>query len=142
MGGCSVMRKYAVLILLGLLSGVFSLSAQVSTSSITGAVIDASGAVVANAKVEAKNEETGVVFSQNTTSSGNYSFASLTPGSYSITVSLTGFQTFSSIHNILTVGTPLVVDVTLKLRSEEHTSELQSRLHLVCRLLLETKKQP
>ena len=55
------------------------------------------------------------MFSQNTTSSGNYSFASLTPGSYSITVSLTGFQTFSSIHNILTVGTPLVVDVTLKL---------------------------
>src|SRR2546429_6424837 len=28
------------------------------------------------------------------------------------------------------------------LRSEEHTSELQSRLHLVCRLLLEKKKLP
>src|SRR2546429_4572991 len=28
-----------------------------------------------------------------------------------------------------------------KSRSEEHTSELQSRLHLVCRLLLEKKKQ-
>src|SRR5687768_18101872 len=28
----------------------------------------------------------------------------------------------------------------LKARSEEHTSELQSRLHLVCRLLLEKKK--
>src|SRR2546429_1579379 len=28
----------------------------------------------------------------------------------------------------------------LKERSEEHTSELQSRLHLVCRLLLEKKK--
>src|SRR5205809_1430282 len=28
-----------------------------------------------------------------------------------------------------------------KERSEEHTSELQSRLHLVCRLLLEKKKQ-
>src|SRR3989449_6842088 len=27
------------------------------------------------------------------------------------------------------------------MRSEEHTSELQSRLHLVCRLLLEKKKQ-
>src|SRR2546429_6475969 len=27
------------------------------------------------------------------------------------------------------------------IRSEEHTSELQSRLHLVCRLLLEKKKQ-
>src|SRR3989442_9033475 len=31
---------------------------------------------------------------------------------------------------------------TLAMRSEEHTSELQSRPHLVCRLLLEKKKQP
>src|SRR2546422_7918006 len=29
----------------------------------------------------------------------------------------------------------------LSTRSEEHTSELQSRLHLVCRLLLEKKKK-
>src|SRR3712207_7144316 len=29
-----------------------------------------------------------------------------------------------------------------RLRSEEHTSELQSRQYLVCRLLLEKKKQP
>src|SRR2546422_8062096 len=29
----------------------------------------------------------------------------------------------------------------IPLRSEEHTSELQSRLHLVCRLLLEKKKK-
>src|SRR3989449_7724552 len=32
-------------------------------------------------------------------------------------------------------------DVALDARSEEHTSELQSRLHLVCRLLLEKKKK-
>src|SRR2546429_7215948 len=47
------------------------------------------------------------------------------------------------------VGTPLIVfpfsvslpePVELPPRSEEHTSELQSRLHLVCRLLLEKKK--
>src|SRR2546422_2357622 len=31
-------------------------------------------------------------------------------------------------------------DIVRLLRSEEHTSELQSRLHLVCRLLLEKKK--
>src|SRR2546429_5400445 len=30
---------------------------------------------------------------------------------------------------------------TFSSRSEEHTSELQSRLHLVCRLLLEKKKK-
>src|SRR2546422_1669563 len=33
-----------------------------------------------------------------------------------------------------------VVNLLHVLRSEEHTSELQSRLHLVCRLLLEKKK--
>src|SRR2546429_7217217 len=32
------------------------------------------------------------------------------------------------------------ISEVLEGRSEEHTSELQSRLHLVCRLLLETKK--
>src|SRR2546429_5817737 len=32
------------------------------------------------------------------------------------------------------------LDTIRKFRSEEHTSELQSRLHLVCRLLLEKKK--
>src|SRR5690554_4962174 len=33
-----------------------------------------------------------------------------------------------------------VFDIHLGVRSEEHTSELQSRPHLVCRLLLEKKK--
>src|SRR2546429_7255930 len=37
-------------------------------------------------------------------------------------------------------GTDPTLQVFLS-RSEEHTSELQSRLHLVCRLLLEKKKQ-
>src|SRR5687768_17715390 len=35
---------------------------------------------------------------------------------------------------------PRVVPAVRAVRSEEHTSELQSRLHLVCRLLLEKKK--
>src|SRR3989449_5042609 len=35
----------------------------------------------------------------------------------------------------------LLVEIPSNTRSEEHTSELQSRLHLVCRLLLEKKKK-
>src|SRR2546429_4575981 len=34
-----------------------------------------------------------------------------------------------------------LIHASVILRSEEHTSELQSRLHLVCRLLLEKKKR-
>src|SRR5690606_41181640 len=41
------------------------------------------------------------------------------------------------------IGPDLVPDyLTSVQRSEEHTSELQSRENLVCRLLLEKKKQP
>src|SRR3989449_9856520 len=41
---------------------------------------------------------------------------------------------------LLDIGTK-VLDRFRGVRSEEHTSELQSRLHLVCRLLLEKKKK-
>src|SRR5215469_12504053 len=106
---------FFVFVVLLYVSSGFSAWAQIGTSEITGVVTDASGAVVANAKVEAKNEDTGAVFNQSTTSSGNYSFPSLNPGRYSVTVSVPGFQTFTSVHNVLTIGAPLVVDVALKL---------------------------
>src|SRR2546422_7551120 len=41
-------------------------------------------------------------------------------------------------HVVVAEAEPLARD---RVRSEEHTSELQSRLHLVCRLLLEKKKR-
>src|SRR2546422_3100164 len=44
-------------------------------------------------------------------------------------------------HPTLPSGGPARYPVAVNLRSEEHTSELQSRLHLVCRLLLEKKKK-
>src|SRR2546422_1648107 len=42
---------------------------------------------------------------------------------------------------VVAVDWPKVLEVARANRSEEHTSELQSRLHLVCRLLLEKKKK-
>src|SRR5947209_5870120 len=71
--------------------------AQVSTSSITGVVTDSSGAFVPGAAVQARNEETGVVHEGVTTATGNYSFASLPPGPYTVTVSKPGFQTFAGV---------------------------------------------
>src|SRR3712207_8211914 len=44
-------------------------------------------------------------------------------------------------HALVTVAPPTIHAVALDLRSEEHTSELQSRQYLVCRLLLEKKKK-
>src|SRR5687768_17794393 len=45
------------------------------------------------------------------------------------------------VHLLAGAGTDFHPELRqVRLRSEEHTSELQSRLHLVCRLLLEKKK--
>src|SRR3712207_7529129 len=57
----------------------------------------------------------------------------------SFTVSL--FE--SIVENVTLLSTPVDLSVVIVVvRSEEHTSELQSRQYLVCRLLLEKKKQP
>src|SRR3989442_9340757 len=42
---------------------------------------------------------------------------------------------------VLAAAVAIVIGLILGKRSEEHTSELQSRPHLVCRLLLEKKKK-
>src|SRR2546429_5993769 len=49
--------------------------------------------------------------------------------------------TYQSRAYRLAVGITANAEDAEEVRSEEHTSELQSRLHLVCRLLLEKKKK-
>src|SRR3712207_7724023 len=51
-----------------------------------------------------------------------------------------GSASHSGVCRFSTPSPPLPV-ITSTARSEEHTSELQSRQYLVCRLLLEKKKQ-
>src|SRR5687768_18178711 len=51
-----------------------------------------------------------------------------------------GMTWWQAMLTVLLGNTIVLVPMCLN-RSEEHTSELQSRLHLVCRLLLEKKKK-
>src|SRR2546429_4598823 len=54
---------------------------------------------------------------------------------------LTNAEASTLARLVLEAESELGSAVELEWRSEEHTSELQSRLHLVCRLLLEKKKK-
>jgi hypothetical protein len=68
-------------------------------ASIQGTVQDKSGAVVAGASVEITNQATAVRQTTNTSDSGFYRVAALTPGRYKVVVSADSFKT-SAIDNV------------------------------------------
>jgi len=100
-------------------------SAQTSTGQIIGTVLDPSGAVVAGAKVVIKNEATGITYETSTTTAGTYAVTALPPGSYIVTVTHAGFQTFTSVKNILNVGADLEVNATLKVGAASEVVQVE-----------------
>ncbi|MBV8844068.1 MAG: TonB-dependent receptor, partial [Bryobacterales bacterium] len=86
---------------------------QAGTGTITGTVTDQTGAVIANASVTAKNTDTGIVYPAQTTSTGNYTLTQLPPGTYEVTVMVTGFKTY--VHSKMQVPAAQVVREDAKL---------------------------
>src|SRR5689334_25042983 len=68
--------------------------AQTGTTSIRGTVTDKSGAAVSGAKLSLVNVDQGLHREASTNASGEYEFAVLPPGTYVLTVQMTGFRTF------------------------------------------------
>jgi hypothetical protein len=116
-------NKYWMVVFVCLLAGMAW--SQASTSRIEGTVLDASEAVVANAAVTVTNEDTGVRYVAKTSSTGTYTVPSLSPGRYAVTVTASGFETFTSTHNVLSVGAPLVLNVRLKVGATSEVVEVQ-----------------
>ncbi|RXS97715.1 TonB-dependent receptor [Silvibacterium dinghuense] len=67
--------------------------AQVTKGSISGTVVDASGASIGEAALKATNTQTGVVFQATTEKSGTFHFSLLPPGTYKIEIISAGFDT-------------------------------------------------
>jgi len=102
-----LMPTWSIRRCLGLLS-IFALlvlaplSAQTTTGTITGTVVDPSNNVIPTAKVTVTNEATGDVRRAESTGSGDFSFPSLLPATYTLQVEMAGFQTYKSSGNVLT----------------------------------------
>src|SRR5438093_12461737 len=62
-------------------------------ATLSGAVTDASGALIPGVEITATNTGTGVVGMAVTNESGTYRFPSLQPGPYEVKATLAGFQT-------------------------------------------------
>src|SRR5882724_7231064 len=102
-----------------------------STATLGGTVTDATGAVVANAKVVATNQATGVETATQTGSAGAYLLPSLPIGTYRIQINASGFQS-SIISNLkLEVATALTQNIQLKVGQAAEKIEIVADAALV-----------
>ncbi|MBK7927026.1 MAG: carboxypeptidase regulatory-like domain-containing protein [Bryobacterales bacterium] len=92
---------------------VLGLFAQSDNSYVTGTVKDPTGAVVSNAKVTIKNEDTGFAREVNTNESGLYIATNLPPGYYTVTVEAQGFKKSETTRNKMDAGIPINVSIEL-----------------------------
>src|SRR5215471_15412099 len=89
--------------------------AQATTGSIRGVATDQTGAVVPDATVVAKNQETGVTSPVNkTTSDGVYNISNLIPGKYTLTVEAPNFKRAVFTDIDVKVGEPVTIDAALQ----------------------------
>ena len=102
------------MVLVCVFSGIGIGSAQVTTGTIVGTVMDSTGAVVPAATVTVRNLETGISRTQTTDSAGRYRAPQLPLGNYDVTTEAAGFQTVVRSGITLTVGREAAVDFTLQ----------------------------
>jgi hypothetical protein len=91
--------------------------AQSDRGTITGAVSDPAGAVVAGAAIEARNVATGAVYPVASSATGNYTIAQLPAGNYDLTVTVMGFKKFVRTGLTVEVAGTLRVDAVLEVGS-------------------------
>jgi hypothetical protein len=101
------------------------LHAQVVGGSISGTVSDPSGALIPNAHVVIRNEDTGTQRTLVTGATGNFTAPSLPVGSYTIAVEASGFAHFARKGVTLTVGQSLSLNLALAVSGAE-TVDVQS----------------
>jgi hypothetical protein len=91
-----------------------TLIAQSYRAKVSGAVTDQTGASVVGATVTLSNVNTGIKTVRTTNEAGSYLFDLVDPGTYTVTVELTGFSKFNQENvNVQTRG-DVTVNATLK----------------------------
>jgi hypothetical protein len=92
-------------------------SAQSIYGTLTGIISDATGAVLANATLKLKDENSGSQRDTATNSEGYFTFVSLPPGSYQLSVEAPGFETYRQTKISVLGGDKINVNVTMKVGS-------------------------
>jgi hypothetical protein len=117
--------------LLVVLASTPALAQGTATSSISGTVVDSGGGVIPGATVIVKNNASGTAFNAVTNSTGTFSVPALEAGTYTVTVSLSGFKTAIYNNVQLAIGTPASIKAVLEVGGIEQTVEVVASNTLV-----------
>ena len=122
-----------VSLVIALLAGIVSVQSShaQATASIVGTVTDASGAVIAEAAVQARNTGTGIAQATVTDGQGRFRLPDLQIGEYEVQAAKTGFQTVVRRGVTLTVGSQPVVDFSLPVGQAQQTVTVESEVSQV-----------
>ena len=113
------------------LAGTLAYGQGATTTSLSGTVTDSSGAVVPGAEVTIKNNGTGAAFNTVTGANGTFTVPALQPGTYTVTVALMGFKTWTAPDVIVNVATPASVRAVLELGKLEETVIVEGATQIV-----------
>jgi hypothetical protein len=101
-------------------------SAQIDTGSVVGVVSDPSGAAIPGATVTLSNEASGVSRSVTTNGDGEYQFAAVIPGTYSVQATAQNFESAVSTHIEIDVQSRPAINFALKVGPSSQVVEVSS----------------
>ena len=97
-------------LLLAMASGV---AAQEFRATVKGQVVDSSKASLPGATVTIRNQDTNEVATATTNTDGNYTIPFLRPGTYTLTVEMSGFQKYSRTDMRLEISQVAIINAQL-----------------------------
>jgi hypothetical protein len=106
-----------LLAVFGLVAGIPGL-AQSGRGTLTGSVKDTTGAVVPGVTISLKEINTGSRREASTSGEGLYTFSELSPGTYSLTITSPGFQSYIQNGITVNVGSTATINAVLKIGSD------------------------
>ncbi len=116
---------------LGLFAFATSARAQGLNATLSGAVMDQSGATVADAELTLTNRATGFEMKATSNDRGEYTFRNLTPGTYDLKVTKTGFENYVQKDISLTINAAAHADAVLKVGAATQTVTVEGSNTLI-----------
>lgn len=110
---------------------VVPMPAQTGTGTITGAIADATGAVIPGARVVVVNTDTNFTFNSESNAAGLFRVGSLNPGPYRVTIEAEGFRSHVTEDVALRAGANFLVTAVLEIGTVTEQVEVTARTPLL-----------